>query len=355
MSDHDERQGHASAAAQEQGDGLAAMQGQGDAPASMRGTDISEVAIAGLGLGKFRRDGVPCAGLVNRKGDLWTLASPKEITRPWEELFLLRLRRLNTLGLTQDSVMPEDARKAVWNELVSWWERTPFGRQRWEDIRSTFWTSEEISRNWRSAVKAAMFTLFGGQVWVRLAIALGPVDNDMVRILNDIIAEKIRTNESRGPQETPFTGPRCRPRELDPSLPMGVQHKVSEAKRARADAKWWAKRLATETKRWERYRSKLTWHQWDKLKQKAEALSLNHVRCRCHYCHAPAMLLPGHALAMLLPCSCHALALLWPCSCHALAMLLPCNCHCHALAVLYAMLLPSSCFHPYSSVPVNKI
>ena len=309
MSDHDTRQGDASAARQEQGDGPAAMRGQGDAPAPMRGGDMPEVGddipeVAGLG--RFRRDGVPCAAMINRKGDLWTLATRQESTEPWERLFILRNRRLRGLGLQPESVMPEDARKDTWNELVEWWEHTSFGARRRKEIAATYWTNDEISRNWRSAIKAAMFTLFGGQVWVRLAIALGPVDGDMVRILNDIISEKIRDKETREPQMTPVRGARQRPRELDPDAPRGVQHKVSEAKRARADAKWWAKRLASETRRWKKGRSKMSWDDWNEMQREAEDLTLNHVRCHCRSCHA---------LAMLLPCSCHVISMLLPCSC----------------------------------------
>jgi hypothetical protein len=239
-------------------------------------------------IGKFRRQGVPANAMVERQGDVWRLATDQEITEPWRQLFLVRLRLLGQLGLFKHDFLPLPQQKQAFVELQAWWEGTPQAQIQHRVIRSRYRFNEQINRNWRSSVKAAMFNMFGGQLWVRLAIALGTIDRDMVRIINDIIAEKIRARESRDPALSPTRNAQVRPRESDTTRPPGVQHRVSKAKCARQAAKWYLRKVQREMVAWgQGYGSSMTWAAWEQLRSKAQDPCS--VVCMFHIAGVPLM------------------------------------------------------------------
>jgi hypothetical protein len=75
---------------------------QSEAPAALRGDT-----------GKFRCDGVPGNAIVEseRQGDVWRVATNQEITEPWRQLLLARLRKLQQLGLSNGAFLPFAQRK----------------------------------------------------------------------------------------------------------------------------------------------------------------------------------------------------------------------------------------------------
>jgi hypothetical protein len=105
---------------------------------------------------------------------------------------------------------------------------------------------------------------------VRIVIALGTVDKDMIRILNEIIAEKIRTRESRDPALTPTGKAQVCPRESDTNRPRGVKHRVSKPKVARQDAKGYQKKVQTEMAKRRQGRGSMTWVAWEQLQGEAQ-------------------------------------------------------------------------------------
>jgi hypothetical protein len=244
--------------------------GRSDIDADEQQTEVLAAMQDDDDIGKFRRDGVPANSMVERQGDVWRLATDQETTEPWRQLFMARLRQLHKLGLSKDDFLPLPQQKEAFAELRAWCESTPKAQIQHKLICSRYKYKEQINRNWRSNLKSAMFNMFGGQLWVRIVIALGDVDNDMVRIVNNIVAEKIRARESREPTLTPTVKAQVCPRESDTNRTHGVQHRVSEAKRTRTSAKQLQKKVQTEMVAWRQGRCSMTWEAWEQLQGEAE-------------------------------------------------------------------------------------
>ena len=243
---------------------------EGDGRSNIDADEQQTEALAAMrdDIGKFRRDGVPANAMVERQGDVWRLATDQEITEPWRQLFLVRLRLLGQLGLSKQDILPLAEQMEAFSELRAWWERTPQAQIQRDLICCRYKYNEQINRNWRSFMKAAMYNLFGGQLWVRIVIALGTADKDMVRIVNDIVAERIRARESRDPA----LSPPCRtPTALsDTNRPRGVKHRVSKPKVARQDAKGYQKKVQTEMAKRRQGRGSMTWVAWEQLQGEAQ-------------------------------------------------------------------------------------
>ncbi len=108
---------------------------------------------------------------------------------------------------------------------------------------------EHYSRNFRSQLRTAMFHVYGGQDWANLLLALGGdgINADLIKCYNDEIDR--RTPGGAHGKEA-YVGPRLSQRGLaaaqgQPLPPVrGVQHKVSDGKVARKQARLADKHLA---------------------------------------------------------------------------------------------------------------
>lgn len=96
---------------------------------------------------------------------------------------------------------------------------------------------------------------FGGYIWAKFIIALGEVPGRCVEILNFELAQRISKAGGRRGTYAPVPGPRLSARALAASqgqaeAPRGVQHKTSEAKLAREEAKLMEKHFNADSARW---------------------------------------------------------------------------------------------------------
>jgi hypothetical protein len=276
LSESDDDDETASTASKQEDDDSDTSESCSDADAGERQSDSlglipwSERATAAeRDIGRFRRDGVPANVMVERQGDVWCLATDQEITEPWRQLFEVRMRLLDQLGLSKQDILPLAEQMEAFSELRAWWETTPRAQIQRDLICRRYKYNEEINRNWRSIVKAAMFNMFGGQLWVRIVIALGIVDKDVIRIVNDIVAERTRAREPRDPALCQGAQVRLRD-ESDTNRPRGVQHRVSKAKLARQAAKWYQNKVNSEREAWRQGGGCMTWVAWVQLKDEAQ-------------------------------------------------------------------------------------
>ncbi len=120
---------------------------------------------------------------------------------------------------------------------------------------------DAYERNLKSYYKTDLFHRFGGHMWCRILITLGHVHPRMVFLVQQVIDERIRTQGKREPTEAAVPGPRSAKRSLAAAQgqevpgPVGVQHKVSRAKRMRERASLISKHLqANDRAWWEAYR-----------------------------------------------------------------------------------------------------
>ena len=103
------------------------------------------------------------------------------------------------------------------------------------------------ARNLRSYWNTAQFNDFGGVLWLTLLCSLGFINAEIVTFVSRVVEKRIR-EAGRQPSEGPLTGPRQSKRAqaatLGNDLPpvMGIQHKMSEAKKQREAAKLAVKR-----------------------------------------------------------------------------------------------------------------
>ena len=103
-----------------------------------------------------------------------------------------------------------------------------------EDVQRT------VASNWRTA----MYERFGGLPWMIWFVATGDVDDALVDLVNEHIAQQVRNKGNReprasGPHPAPKLSARNAATRAGQQTPprRGVQHKVTEAKEARKKAK----------------------------------------------------------------------------------------------------------------------
>jgi len=103
--------------------------------------------------------------------------------------------------------------------------------------------SDARIRNVASVWKTTQFNLYGGQVWLRILIALDDIPDMIIGICNELVAEAIRHKAQREPTIGLVKHPRLSMRSLAaaqgavPPPAQGIQHKTSAAKAAREIAK----------------------------------------------------------------------------------------------------------------------
>ncbi len=201
------------------------------APAASRGEEEQE--------GMFRRDGVPCSAVVDRKGDIWVMSSQQESTEHLRHLLELRLAKLRDWGLEEDAFLPLEAQREVQSSLQEQWLREPNTRQITWHLAGK--SQDQQKRTLASYWKTTQFHRYGGMVWARILIAVGDISPRIIEIANEIIAEKIR-EAGRDPSDTPAPNPRLSARALaaaqGKAVPArtGIQHRRSEAEVAREEA-----------------------------------------------------------------------------------------------------------------------
>ena len=131
---------------------------------------------------------------------------------------------------------------------------------------------DQYARNLRSIYRKSQFEEFGGREWQHILLALGDVDQEMVTIVNTIVQE--RTAASLLQQR----GARAVPRAERTHQEVGINHRISDAKAARAHARQLDKIRTKEEAQYQQRTSTMSWGNWNNLldAQKAVASTSNY-------------------------------------------------------------------------------
>ena len=248
-------------------------------PTEIAESDSSEsdqVPDSGRRDGNFRRNGLPRRALVDRTGDLWIVSSEREQLDTISHVLALRLQKLRELGFDEQDMLPWPAQQEIQKALFEEWLEEPLGsemRRRWSQG-----TSDTRIRNIGSAWKTTQFHRYGGQVWLRILIALGDIPNVIIGICNEIVAEKVRQAQ-REPTTGLVEGPRLSARSLAASQGQ-VPPPVQAAKRAREQAKRTQKKLLLIKDQWRNGAGRgasMSWAHWNALERQLEDLFCIHI------------------------------------------------------------------------------
>jgi hypothetical protein len=143
----------------------------------------------------------------------------------------------------------------------AWWESKD-SENATAAVKELLLVGSEASRLYKSYYRRHVYTLFGSLEWLHAVIALGALPVDFVEMVRVRCGERAALALAQGNNR----GPRQSKREdRDPSLPAGLQHKVSEAKELREKAKLIDKKIFHENARWEQGNSRMAGWEWQKL------------------------------------------------------------------------------------------
>jgi hypothetical protein len=135
-----------------------------------------------------------------------------------------------------------------------------------------------------SFYRRSQYQDYGGREWCNILLALGDVDPRIVAIMHDLVQERraLAATQGSASQGSAAKAPQV-PRQERPGPSLGVQHKESEAKKARNYAKGLDKRLQEQDGWWAAGRHDwcMPWPAWQRLQadrdrawDRAEELSL---------------------------------------------------------------------------------
>ena len=99
--------------------------------------------------------------------------------------------------------------------------------------------------------------------------AVGDVPPDLVELANTYWSARVRELAGREPHTAPAPS---RGPARDPKTPkQGIQHKITEQKQARKEAKRWDWQVDEAQKCWDNGVSDMSWSQWNNLLSRREA------------------------------------------------------------------------------------
>ena len=127
---------------------------------------------------------------------------------------------------------------------------------------------DQYARDLRSLYRKSQLEEFGGREWQHILLAIGDVNEEMVTIVNTIVQE--RTAESLLQKR----GARAVPRDQRTQQAVqGINHRISEAKLARSQAKQLDKIVTKEYAQHEQGTSWMSWPDWNRLLENQKAVA----------------------------------------------------------------------------------
>jgi hypothetical protein len=217
---------------------------------------------------------------VDRQGDIWVISSERQQLDGTAHVLALRLEKMQRRGLDHAEMLPLPVQHEIQRALYEEGLAGPIGQEmkrRWEHGNS-----DARIRNLASAWKTTQFNLYGGQVWLRILIALGDIPDSIVGICNELVAETIRQAQ-REPSTGLVEGPRLSLRSLAaaqgevPPPVRGIRHQTSAAKAARETAKRTQRLLLQYKHEWRNGTGRgaqMSWAQWHSMEERLEDLHI---------------------------------------------------------------------------------
>ena len=131
--------------------------------------------------------------------------------------------------------------------------------------------TDRFLRNLASAYRSYQHEMLGGREWVNILIATGDVDDAVLGIMNDVIKEKVEERASCTAAEAEPRQKKRKDRD-DPEIVKGIQHKNSDPKYWRDQAKKLDKKMGRELALYEVGRSRMGLRAWNQLVAETDAM-----------------------------------------------------------------------------------
>ena len=234
--------------------------------------DDDDTAGPGKPREKFSRRGIPCATAgVEHIGEcfIWVSARWMDNVTDIDENLAMRKD-----WLERHQAGDQDIPVAAVQELMRihrnrWMSQR---KQKLEEMASAYGSRSGAQRSLTSMHRTWAYARFGGLLWMQVVLACGDVPERAIQAANDWITKIIWKTEQRQPATCEFEARslhrRCPPRE---GPPKGVNHKESEAKKARGKAAAMSAALEKQRALWSQGRSTVSWRRWREMQQEAEA------------------------------------------------------------------------------------
>ena len=132
-------------------------------------------------------------------------------------------------------------------------------------VRERYSTQESISRNIDPYYRFFQKQMYGGREWMNIILAIGTIDEFILGKMNEIVQERTQAARAAADplqQRRDHRKPRAERTRQDMQ---GVDHKVSEGKRLRAEAKKKDKEVEQAEEAWQSGRYWGNWEQWREL------------------------------------------------------------------------------------------
>jgi hypothetical protein len=203
-----------------------------------------------------------------RRG-VWCVSATKTLTS-FTQALEVRLQELQKLELPDNAFLPKAGQVRAQKELQERWYRTELGQKILAEV-NRLPSSSCNRRSVDSYYRRAQYTDYGGREWCNILLAIGDVDELIVSLMAELVAERRALATTQGSSSRSESA--RVPRTQRPGPSCGVQHQESEAKKARNHAKSLDKKLATQKAWWEEGRLDkcLPWHAWQKLQAERDA------------------------------------------------------------------------------------
>ncbi len=226
--------------------------------------------------GMIRRKGFPCRAIIDRKGDMFVIGNEQQTDAFTQQLFQVRRSVLaaNRYPADWDTFIPLCMQKQAQSQLRQLWEAEPRTQEQQRVVEARYGgqvSKNKVRRCMDSCWHVVMFQRFGGRLWAFTVIALGKIDIAIVKIVNDLVSEKVREATGQPATFEESTRPPLPRTRGEDEEPQGVQHKRSEAYKARLRVKdlWGQKE-----EHWDAWRSTRSpqqeaewWRVWDNLRR----------------------------------------------------------------------------------------
>ena len=145
------------------------------------------------------------------------------------------------------------------------------------ELKSRCATSNAYNRTVLSNFRTALYERFGGLPWVQWFLAIGDLPDDLFSLATEYNLAKVReANREPRRENAPHPYPKLAPRALAAShghaLPdkKGVQHRLTQAKKARKQARYVSSQVVSAETAWSLGCSSMRSWEWRALKRKQQ-------------------------------------------------------------------------------------
>ena len=177
------------------------------------------------------------------------------------------------LGGSSKALLPWHRVKEVVKRYKLRWEEDPAQQRKRVQLAQRCSTQEDVERTVASNFRTHCYEAFGGKPWLHWFIAIGDITAELVSLANDYLTARVRQLAQREPltsgrHPTPKLSARALAASQGQCRPAtGVQHTVTQAKKARKEAKALDKQVRQAMEDWQRGQSNMSWRSWQAMRR----------------------------------------------------------------------------------------